>query len=187
MTSTTRPQPIMRWRLRQTFDVPGQPVGKGRPRFARVGNGVRTYTPKTTLDYEARVAWRCANRLTKAPVRVVIHAVFKRPKRLQRRADPDGLIWHAAKPELDKVIKAVLDGCQGRAYADDRQVVLIEAQAHYAEKTGSPRTEIEIYDLQPTNQLKQDHDDDPADLASSTPRPGECRSHRTLDPTTPRT
>ncbi len=34
------------------FMVEGTPVPKGRPRFARRGKFVSTYSPKTTVDYE---------------------------------------------------------------------------------------------------------------------------------------
>ena len=38
-----------------SFKVLGEPVGKGRPKFARVGDGVTTYTPRETRAYEERV------------------------------------------------------------------------------------------------------------------------------------
>jgi Holliday junction resolvase RusA-like endonuclease len=38
------------------FMVEGTPVPKGRPRFARRGKFVSTYSPKTTVDYETKVA-----------------------------------------------------------------------------------------------------------------------------------
>ena len=34
------------------FEVEGEVIGKGRPRFTRQG---RTYTPKKTLDYERAI------------------------------------------------------------------------------------------------------------------------------------
>jgi len=34
------------------FVIPGTPVGKGRPKFARRGNFVSTYTPEKTASYE---------------------------------------------------------------------------------------------------------------------------------------
>ena len=37
---------------RVAFTIPGEPIGKGRPRF---GNG-RTYTPARTRAYEAAIA-----------------------------------------------------------------------------------------------------------------------------------
>ena len=39
-----------------TFMVEGTPVPKGRPRFARRGKFVSTYSPKTTVDYETKVS-----------------------------------------------------------------------------------------------------------------------------------
>ena len=38
------------------FSVPGNPFGKQRPKFARQGQFVRTYTPKETLQHEKVVA-----------------------------------------------------------------------------------------------------------------------------------
>ena len=38
------------------FTVEGTPVGKGRPKFARRGNFVSTYTPTKTRDYETLIA-----------------------------------------------------------------------------------------------------------------------------------
>ena len=38
--------------MRVKFTVCGEPKGKGRPRFAKVGNYTKTYTPKETASYE---------------------------------------------------------------------------------------------------------------------------------------
>ena len=38
-----------------TYIVYGEPVGKGRPRFARRGNFVSTYTPEKTKTYEDEI------------------------------------------------------------------------------------------------------------------------------------
>ena len=38
------------------FTVKGNPFGKERPKFARRGNFVQTYTPKNTLLHEKEVA-----------------------------------------------------------------------------------------------------------------------------------
>ena len=37
------------------YTILGEPRGKGRPRFAKRGNFVKTYTPEETLNYEAYV------------------------------------------------------------------------------------------------------------------------------------
>ena len=39
------------------FQVEGDPKGKGRPRFSRVGSFTKVYTDKQTLSYEAMIAF----------------------------------------------------------------------------------------------------------------------------------
>lgn len=96
-----------------TFTVPGQPVPKGRPRLAEG----RVYTPKRTKDYELKVAQyalaagvRCAPKGQQ--VGLEIEVCYKRDM------------------DLDNAEKSALDGLNGIAYADDRQVVeLISSKA----------------------------------------------------------
>ncbi len=38
------------------FTVPGEPVGKGRPRIGRVGAHARMFTPSKTANYEGLIA-----------------------------------------------------------------------------------------------------------------------------------
>jgi len=40
------------------FTVDGDPIPKGRPRFARRGHFVQTYTDAKTIDYETQVAMK---------------------------------------------------------------------------------------------------------------------------------
>lgn len=111
------------------FTVRGKVQGKQRPRFTRAG---RCYTPKATADYEAAIAaafrdqcgWFYA---ASEPVAVSV-GVFRalpksRPKSVAAEAD-------TARPDLDNVVKVVLDALNGLAYADDAQVVEIHATKH---------------------------------------------------------
>lgn len=124
--------------------VPGQPVAKGRPRFARATG--RAYTPERTVRYEAIVALVASQALPRLPgdaeIEVELLFVFERPKRLSRKSDPDGLVPHLAKPDLDNACKAALDGLS--AHLRDQQVARITARKVYAERDGQPRTEIRI-------------------------------------------
>lgn len=63
-------------------------------------------------------------------IKVECNFVFNRPKSAQTRQFP----W--VKPDLDKLIRAVLDGLTGVAYEDDSQVVLISASKTYGETEG---------------------------------------------------
>lgn len=122
--------------MRLTIEIPGDPVGKGRPRATRTG---RVYTPKATREWErmaalvittARRGWQVER---DTPVRATIDAVKSRPKRLTRRADSDGRIARTTKPDADNVAKAVLDAAQKAAVIhDDAQVAQLEVRSWYA-------------------------------------------------------
>jgi len=123
------------------FVVPGNPRGKGRPRFSRNGHA---YTPAETAAYENLIALACKDaRGDKGPfigpVAMQIHVgkqvPASKPKRT-KQAMLAGEIRPATKPDLDNVIKAVLDGCNGVAYLDDKQIVELNATARYAETPG---------------------------------------------------
>lgn len=166
-----------RWKLRHCIDVPGQPVGKGRPRFARLPKGVKAYTPKKTKDYEQRVSWLTPYRPTSGPIRVEIVAIFKRPKSMSRKKDPAHRILHTKKPDLDNVIKSAIDGISGRAMEDDSQVCRIEGEKWYAAKSEEPHTEINIYEMIQTNNQGTTTDD----MAPSTERADHSSSSRDLE------
>lgn len=80
-----------------------------------------------------------------APVHVHVTAILKRPKRLQRKNDPKGLIPHTKRPDLDNIVKAVLDSLN-IILNDDSQVHSLSASKAYAEINGLPRTIITIKD-----------------------------------------
>ncbi len=93
------------------FTVYGAPVPKERPRLipARGNRRPMVITPKRTLDYEALVAASALEAgVTAFEGNVHLSVVFYLPS--HRRADGDNLI------------KSVMDGLNGIAYADDSQV-----------------------------------------------------------------
>ena len=117
------------------FVVHGQPEPQRRPRFARQGLGVRTYPNQADVIYRQRVVSAChdggAVDLGDGPVSMSIWACFARPKahwttsgdlsRVGRRSS------HPTGCDLDNVTKQILDGLNGLAYRDDRQIVGIHA------------------------------------------------------------
>ena len=119
-----------------SFNVSGI-QGKGRPRFAHRGNHVTTYTPDCTRAYEdaVRLAWNSAGgKMLDGPVAVRItayQALPKRATRAQRAAAERGEISPIRKPDLDNIVKIVLDALNGHAYRDDTQVVQLEARKCY--------------------------------------------------------
>lgn len=126
------------------FVVMGQPQGKARPRFA---NG-RVYTPKATKDYEEKVkkAYLTAANgyggygFGDKPVILKITAFLKKAKSNKR-------ICATTKPDLDNIVKAVLDGLNGVAFFDDKQVIGINAIKLYCcSSEAVPYLEVSITD-----------------------------------------
>ena len=145
MTNTnTNARPNATPRQRQIlFVVPGVPRGKGRPRFTRTGHA---YTDDGTALYENRIFLACKeamecwdNEPFEEPVELSITATFSVPlsaPKGRRAAMEQGALLPAKKPDLDNILKAVLDGCNGTAYLDDRQVVAIRARKVYGAAPG---------------------------------------------------
>lgn len=96
------------------FVVPGEPVAKGRPRFARQGQYVRTYTPKKTEDYEkfVQLCWRRQSGVVfpeRTALAVKIRAYFKIPKSIsnRKRAEMIGKP-HIKKADGDNIAKSIM-------------------------------------------------------------------------------
>ena len=129
--------------------VPGPPIGKGRPRAAKMGGHVRLYTPKKTADWERSSALIMRNAWMRAPsddlCKAEIVAVFSRPKRLLRKKDPEARMWHGSKPDIDNVAKSDLDSLvMAGEIRDDTQVVFLTARSVYASKSEGPCVEVKL-------------------------------------------
>lgn len=122
------------------FIIPGPPRGKGRPKFARRGNFVTTYTDDKTASYENLVTLACREVMCggppiEGPVRLRVNAMFSPPASASKAKKLDmmtGRVGVTKKPDLDNVVKAVLDGLNTVAFVDDAQVVHLEARKEYA-------------------------------------------------------
>ncbi|AOK61981.1 endodeoxyribonuclease RusA [Burkholderia ubonensis] len=137
---------------RVEFVVPGKPVAKGRPRFARRGKKVHTYTPEETECYEnlvkmaARAAMRDAQPY-EGPVRLIVNIGLPIPASWSAKrqvAAAAGEIGATKKPDADNVVKALKDGMNGVVYADDGQVVDLWISKRYARVPGVRIEAIEL-------------------------------------------
>lgn len=124
------------------FIVDGKPQGKQRPRFSRISKTV--YTPNKTAKYEKQIAKAYTDSGGKCIpadcyVSVNVSAFFPVPKSyskkkredcLERRLRPD------KKPDMDNILKVVLDALNRVAYVDDKQVVELIGRKYYTESDG---------------------------------------------------
>ena len=120
------------------FEVPGKVIGKGRPRLNSYTGVV--YTPTRTKDYESLVEQYF---LLKYPrfkvlegrIKVSIIAYFSIPK-ATKKSDInemlDNNISPTKKPDIDNIVKAVLDSMNKFAFKDDNQITKLEVEKKYA-------------------------------------------------------
>lgn len=133
---------------RVIFKIDGEPMGKGRPRFTKRGH---TYTPEKTKQYESLVGLSYRNiakdyKFT-SPVRVIVMAHFKIPKRKSKKVVGDMLNGHilpTKKPDVDNVAKIILDGLNGIAWEDDTQVTELVVSKYYSEE---PRVSVMVEEI----------------------------------------
>ncbi len=134
--------------MKLTIWVPGKPVPKGRPRFGRG----RTYTPKTTRDYEAKVAEAATEAMqaagvdqTAGRVAVVVTAVFAVPKSYRGRERADAILGCSyPNADADNLLKSALDGLNGVLVDDDRQCVQVAATKRWARDGEADGLTIEV-------------------------------------------
>ena len=127
--------------LNISFEIPGPPVGKGRPRFARRGNFVSTYTDSKTASYENLVKIKAQDAMAgrvaiDGPIYVSIGIFITPPaswSQKKQRLALDGKILPTSKPDIDNVIKGIFDAMNDIVWRDDKQVVSVSAYKLYAD------------------------------------------------------
>lgn len=121
------------------FEVPGKIIGKGRPRLNSYTGAV--YTPTRTKDYETLVEQYF---LLKYPrfkpfegrVQVEINAAFEVPKsakKAEKEMMLENKINPTKKPDIDNIVKIILDAMNGIAFKDDTQITKLNVEKKYSE------------------------------------------------------
>lgn len=131
------------------FDIPGQPIGQGRPRFSRHGKYVQTYDPPKSRQYKALVTQKLqqvyAGKPISCPIKITVKAYFGVPESYSKRRTHEclsGVEKPDKKPDADNIVKGVMDALNGIAYEDDKQVISMHVYKTYAE-TGHVSVTIE--------------------------------------------
>lgn len=112
-------------RKKFTLTVPGRPTPKGRPRLGRRG---RVFTPEKTLQAEAviREAW-IKKKGPKWEEPVWIEIIFYYDKTQITVGLDEGGGKSKLRGDIDNYVKLVMDGLNGAAWVDDKQVHKIVA------------------------------------------------------------
>ena len=123
-----------------TVDI--MPKGKTRPRFTTSGHA---YNDPAQAEHERciRAAWIAEHGIE--PIGggcpVAVRAFFYKP--LPRSAKGDERDW-TQKPDIDNLVKSVLDALNGVAYEDDKQIVELTAAKMTQVRDTPPRIDIVV-------------------------------------------
>jgi Holliday junction resolvase RusA-like endonuclease len=127
------------------FEIPGDPQGKGRPRYSRVK---KPYTPEKTREYERAVAdcytvkYGGIKLLGPLAVKIIAYSSIPKSTSKKKRLEMlNGTIKNTKKPDVDNIAKIILDGLNGVAYEDDKQVCSLTVEKFFDER---PRVCVEI-------------------------------------------
>lgn len=128
--------------MRVTFTIPGPPQGKARARTfynSRLGR-MQSITPDKTVLYEnlIKACWMEQTEGKRFPdgasLTATIIAYFEIPKstpKCKKSYMQKGKLLPIKKPDIDNIIKTILDALNGVAYHDDTQVTQVVAMKFY--------------------------------------------------------
>lgn len=137
------------------FSIPGQPMGKQRPRVVHNGSFSRAFTPKETVSYEnlVRVMYREAAKGRRfadedmLDVRVIAYySIPKSTSKKKRKMMLEHKIRPGKKPDWDNIGKIICDSLNTVAYRDDSSIVDAQVRKFYSE---NPRVDVTIRRIDP--------------------------------------
>lgn len=133
-----------------SIDLFGDPIAQQRPRFARKGKFVSCYDNQAKIKEGYK--WQIRSQFREEPLMVPLSLdlVFFMPipsslSFVKKRQMANGLIGHSKKPDLDNLVKFVLDCLNELLFKDDSQVIELRAKKVYSTNPGTsiyaiPRT-----------------------------------------------
>ena len=133
--------------------VRGNPAAQGSHKYVghRKGRAVLVESSKRLSAWRIAVQDAALQHLDPIPagvaVRVEIHFVMPRPKSLPKSRPTPPAVKRIG--DLDKLCRAILDGLDGPAYADDSQVTVLVADKRIAEPGEEPGARINVEALEP--------------------------------------
>ena len=110
--------------------IPGDPKGKGRPRFSRKSG--RAYTPEQTMSAESwvRTCWleEHGQTMLECPIELGLTIGMQIPRswsNKRKAAARAGLELPTKVPDIDNIYKLAEDALNGIAWVDDKQIVAV--------------------------------------------------------------
>jgi len=131
--------------------VPGVPQPQGSKRI--FGGRLVEGNDRTLRPYRANIAGEARAKFGREPVRdvaldVTLGFMFERPRshygtgRNAHEIKPSAPAYKSTRPDLDKLVRAVLDSLTGIVFAEDSQVARLSAWKDYGPAGVAIRVEI---------------------------------------------
>ena len=136
--------------------IEGEPVGKGRPRVTSRGKFAHAYTPAKTKNYERLASNTYLEKYNyddqlKGPIEATMECYFPIPKGFTKKVKKfisNNKVYYTKKPDIDNIVKSVLDSLNGLAYEDDSQIIKLSVKKLYSD---NPRVELHLKELYNNN------------------------------------
>ncbi|MDT0747151.1 RusA family crossover junction endodeoxyribonuclease [Staphylococcus chromogenes] len=111
-----------------------KPMGSPRPRFRRTGSFVQTYMPTTYSHHKKFIAEQLPNLQSKNQLKLTVEFYFPPLKSWSKKLLSTMLgSYKRTKPDLDNLLKTVLDAGNEKLWKDDNQIVEIRTFKKYAD------------------------------------------------------
>ena len=110
-----------------TLEIDVRPFPKERPRLS--GNRI-VYTPIKTRNFENMIAYEWKRRykdlILKNAVKLDLLFCFKKAKSCKKTL-------HTQRPDIDNLLKSILDGLNKTAFVDDCQVIELNSKKVFSD------------------------------------------------------
>ncbi len=131
------------------FQIPGPPKHQQRHRSSSRGKFVHQYDPsaKDKKDFLLQAMQYAPKAPHTGAVYLTVWFCMPRPKSHYRTGKFAGILkdsaplWHIKRPDIDNLLKFVMDSLNGVFWKDDSQICSVIAQKRYDER---PRTVIQV-------------------------------------------
>lgn len=137
------------------FEIPGSPIGQGRPKFSTINGHAVAYDPEKSRNYKAYVKLLATQamkdngfNMIEGPCCLDIMAFFEVPKSKSKKFKERALLGlerPTKKPDIDNIVKALQDALNGLAYKDDSSIVFLSVAKCYSEV---PRVEVILREIE---------------------------------------